>query len=93
MALYPASIDGQKATGVVHAAGVPVQRASDYVESPALRQRRRLHLGPDVNVTYSTYTDAFGKAIQNKSSFLGALTTMQTTTVADMKKSGFKTTG
>jgi multiple sugar transport system substrate-binding protein len=46
--------------------------------------------GPDVNVTYATYTDAFGKAIQAKSSFSAAVQAMQTATVADMKKNGFK---
>ena len=41
-------------------------------------------------MAYSAYKDAFDKAVQNKSSFTDALTTVQDTTVADMKKSGFK---
>jgi multiple sugar transport system substrate-binding protein len=49
--------------------------------------------GPDVTLTYSTYTDAFGKAITGKTPFSAAVTAMQTATVADMKKSGFTLAG
>ena len=50
--------------------------------------------GPDVNVAYSSYNDAFGKACQQKTqaAFAAAVDTMQSTTVADMKKSGFSVT-
>ena len=46
--------------------------------------------GPNVNVTYATYKDAFAKAITDKSTFGAAVETMQTATVADLKKNGFK---
>jgi multiple sugar transport system substrate-binding protein len=51
--------------------------------------------GPDVNVTFSSYTDAFGKAAESKQSsqFTAALTTMQQTTTNDMKNAGFKLAG
>jgi multiple sugar transport system substrate-binding protein len=45
--------------------------------------------GPDVTVTFRSYTDSFGKALQSGGSFSDALTTMQSSTVADMKKLGF----
>ena len=45
--------------------------------------------GPNANITFNTYSDAFGKAVTNKTSFLDALKTVQDTTVADMKKSGY----
>ncbi|GAA2749110.1 ABC transporter substrate-binding protein [Amnibacterium kyonggiense] len=47
--------------------------------------------GPNVNVAYSAYTDAFAKAAQAKqqSQFLSALSSMQSTTTSDLKKSGF----
>lgn len=45
--------------------------------------------GPNANITFNSYSDAFGKAVQNKTSFLDALKTVQETTVADMKKSGY----
>jgi len=51
--------------------------------------------GPDVNVTYNTYNDAFGKAAQSKkaSAFTEALATMQRSTTDDMKNAGFKLAG
>ncbi|WP_202875078.1 ABC transporter substrate-binding protein [Kribbella albertanoniae] len=47
--------------------------------------------GPNVNVAYNTYNDAFGKAAdaKKKSAFLTALTTMQASTVKDLTDSGF----
>ena len=51
--------------------------------------------GPDVNVAYSAYSDAFGKAAEAKQAakFTAALTTMQQTTTDDMKNTGFKLAG
>jgi multiple sugar transport system substrate-binding protein len=48
--------------------------------------------GPDVNVAYSEFTDAFGPAVTAKASFLAPLTKLQQTVVSDMKKSGFTVT-
>lgn len=51
--------------------------------------------GPNVNVAFSAYNDAFGKAAESKQAagFPAALTTMQKTTAEDMKNSGFKIAG
>ncbi len=49
--------------------------------------------GPNANVTFDSYSNAFGAALQNKTSLSAALDTMQTATVSDMKKVGFKVTG
>ena len=49
--------------------------------------------GPNANVTFDSYSNAFGSALQNKTSLAAALDTMQTATVSDMKKVGFKVTG
>ncbi|MFD7706313.1 extracellular solute-binding protein [Streptomyces sp. NPDC059785] len=46
--------------------------------------------GPNVNVAYSTFNDAFGTAAKNKSDFGAALQKMQEATVADLKKQGFE---
>ncbi|MDX3384184.1 extracellular solute-binding protein [Streptomyces niveiscabiei] len=46
--------------------------------------------GPNVNVAYTTFKDAFGAAAKNKSDFSAALAKMQSDTVADMKKQGFE---
>ncbi|MFJ2902257.1 ABC transporter substrate-binding protein [Streptomyces sp. NPDC087212] len=45
--------------------------------------------GPNVNVAYTSFKDAFGAAAKNKSDFAAALKTMQDATVTDMKKQGF----
>ncbi|MCT7353150.1 extracellular solute-binding protein [Streptomyces sp. 15-116A] len=45
--------------------------------------------GPNVNVAYTSYKDAFGAAAKNKSDFVAALHTVQEATVADLKKQGF----
>ncbi|GGV22049.1 sugar ABC transporter substrate-binding protein [Streptomyces griseoflavus] len=45
--------------------------------------------GPNVNVAYTTFKDAFGAAAKNKSDFTAALDAMQRETVADLKKQGF----
>lgn len=46
--------------------------------------------GPNANITFNSYSDSFGKAVQNHTSFLDALKTVQTDTVSDMKKTGYK---
>ncbi|GAA2102825.1 extracellular solute-binding protein [Kitasatospora saccharophila] len=46
--------------------------------------------GPNVNVAYSAFKDAFGKAAQDKGDFGAALTAMQQSTVEDLKKNGFQ---
>lgn len=49
--------------------------------------------GPNTNVAYSAYNDAFGPAAQAKSQagFLTALTRMQDVTLQDLKNTGFST--
>jgi multiple sugar transport system substrate-binding protein len=46
--------------------------------------------GPNVNVAYTSFKDAFGAAAKNKSDFGAALKTVQEDTVADLKKQGFE---
>ncbi|MEV6288728.1 sugar ABC transporter substrate-binding protein [Kribbella sp. NPDC051770] len=49
--------------------------------------------GPNANVTFDAYSNAFGAALQNKTALSGALDTMQEATVSDMKKLGFQVAG
>lgn len=49
--------------------------------------------GPNANVTFDSYSNAFGAALQNKTPLSGALDTMQSDTVTDMKKLGFTVAG
>lgn len=89
-ALYPADVSSQSSSALAAApAFLPAEKDFFANAKKIGTTVNTFTWGPDVTVTYSTYTDAFGAAIQKKSSFSGALETMQSTTVADMKKSGF----
>ncbi|MEV5518233.1 extracellular solute-binding protein [Streptomyces flaveolus] len=46
--------------------------------------------GPNVNVAYTAFKDAFGAAAKKKSGFAAALGTMQEETVSDLEKQGFE---
>ncbi|TMR14656.1 extracellular solute-binding protein [Nonomuraea turkmeniaca] len=88
-AIYPAATKAQSALG----------EAPEYFSNqPDFWQQaagvgagaRGFTFGPNVGVTYNAFKDAFDKALQNKSPFTDAIQTMQDTTVADMRKSGFQ---
>ncbi|GAA3818761.1 extracellular solute-binding protein [Sphaerisporangium flaviroseum] len=51
---------------------------------------RGFTFGPNVNVAYNAFRDAFDKAVLSKTSFSDALRTVQDATVADMTKAGFR---
>lgn len=90
-AIYPASVKGQAALTEApeYFSGQPDfwRRAADIGATA-----RGFTFGPDVNVTYNAFKDAFDKALQNRSDFSAAVRTMQDATVADMRKSGFQLT-
>jgi multiple sugar transport system substrate-binding protein len=44
-------------------------------------------------VTFNSYSDSFAQALQNHTSFTQALNTVQSATVSDMKKTGYKVAG
>lgn len=91
---YPASIDGQKAPQLNDPPTFMPNQPTFFADAAKISANAKgFTWGPDVNVTYAAYRDAFGKAIQNKSSFVTALDAMQSATVADMKKSGFTVSG
>ncbi|MDT0444841.1 extracellular solute-binding protein [Streptomyces johnsoniae] len=46
--------------------------------------------GPNVNVAYSTFNDAFGEAAQGRGDFLAALTAMQRSVVENLESHGFQ---
>jgi len=91
--LYPAATQGQSTPSL--------QKAPDFMPNqPTFFQTAQqisasaagFTWGPDVNVAYSAYDDAFSKAIQSRQPFTTALEAMQSATVADMKKAGFALT-
>jgi ABC-type sugar transport system, periplasmic component len=88
-AIYPASTKGQSVLTEApdYFAGQEDfwQRANEVAATA-----RGFTFGPNVNVTYDAFRNAFDKAVQNRSSFADAVTAMHEATVADMRKSGFQ---
>jgi len=91
--LYPAATAGQQALTTPPAF---FKNQPDFyqVAAKVAATTSPFTYGPNVNVAYNAYNDAFGKASDTKSSaqFRTALTSMQTTTVSDMQKTGFTVT-
>jgi multiple sugar transport system substrate-binding protein len=87
-AIYPAS-----AKGAALMTGAPDYFSSqpDFWQQAASigATARGFTFGPNVNVTYNAYKDAFDKAVAAKSDFAAAVQAMQDATIADMQKSGF----
>ncbi|WUH94926.1 sugar ABC transporter substrate-binding protein [Streptomyces sp. NBC_00433] len=89
--VYPAATSG-RSLPVLQAAPAFFPNQPDFyaeVKKVAPAARSFPMWGPDVTVTFTGYTDGFGKALQSGGSFGGALDSMQSATVADMKKLGF----
>jgi multiple sugar transport system substrate-binding protein len=88
--LYPAATAGQSTPALGKAPDFMPNQPDFYATAKQISATAAaVTWGPNVNVAYGSYRDAFGKAIQAKSDFVAALRTMQTTTVDDMRKLGF----
>jgi len=92
--VYPASVDSSAALTSPPAF---LSDQSDFysIAAESAKITKPFTYGPNVNVAYSSYNDAFGKAAQSKKAadFPAALATMQQTTLDDMKNTGFKVSG
>lgn len=88
--IYPAAIDSSAA---LTAPPAFFADQSDFwtIAATASKEVAPFTYGPNVNVAYSAYTDAFAKAAESKdpAQFEAALTTMQSTTKNDLVKAGF----
>jgi multiple sugar transport system substrate-binding protein len=89
--IYPAATSGRSLPVLATAPPFFPNQANfyDLVKQSAPHARTFQIWGPDVTVTFASYTDSFDAALQSGSSFDNALTSMQNATVADMKKTGF----
>jgi multiple sugar transport system substrate-binding protein len=94
-AIYPASNTGQNAPSLAKAPRILSAAQSDFYKKSKEYSAgaKGFTWGPNVNVAYNTYKDAFGKAVQSKAAFAPALDAIQSDTVADMKKTGFPLNG
>jgi multiple sugar transport system substrate-binding protein len=89
--VYPASTDGQSAPALNEPPSFLPDDSGFFSRAAEISKTARgFTWGPNVNVAYQSYRDAFGKAIRSNQPFTGALDTMQERTVQDMEKSGFE---
>jgi multiple sugar transport system substrate-binding protein len=93
--VYPASTDATSTALTSPPAFFANQPDFYTIAAQAGQATNPFTYGPDVNVTFSSYNDAFGKAAESKeaSAFTAALATMQQATTDDMKNTGFKLAG
>jgi len=89
--IYPAATSGRSLPILSQPPAFFPNQANyyDLVKQAAPNSRSFSIWGPNVTVTFSGYTDKFGAALQNNTSFATALDDIQNATVADMKKLGF----
>nr|BFD86330.1 extracellular solute-binding protein [Streptomyces sp. Xyl84] len=89
--IYPASTSAQLSGAFTEPPAYFSGQADFYTEAADIAKTTAPSAwGPNVNVAYTSFKDAFGAAAKNRSDFLAALATMQEATVADMKKQGFE---
>jgi multiple sugar transport system substrate-binding protein len=88
--IYPASTSAQLSGAFVAPPEYFSNQADFYAKAADIAKTTAPSAwGPNVNVAYATFNDAFGVAAKDKSDFVAALDKMQDATVADMKKQGF----
>ncbi|WP_030862860.1 ABC transporter substrate-binding protein [Streptomyces sp. NRRL S-37] len=88
--IYPASTSAQLSGAFASPPEYFANQPDFYEKAAAIAKTTAPSAwGPNVNVAYTTFKDAFGAAAKNKSDFTAALDTMQQDTVADLKKQGF----
>ncbi|WP_238012418.1 sugar ABC transporter substrate-binding protein [Dactylosporangium sp. AC04546] len=92
--IYPASTKGQSTPALSKAPAMMPNQPTFYADAAAIAKTARgFNWAPNVNVTYSQYSDIFAKAIQDKGDFTAATDALQAASVADLKKQGFTVKG
>ncbi|MFJ4537221.1 ABC transporter substrate-binding protein [Streptomyces tibetensis] len=88
--IYPAATNAQTSGAFLKPPAYFSNQADFYTKAADIAETTAPSAwGPNVNVAYTTFKDAFGAAAKNKSDFGAALKKMQDDTVADLKKQGF----
>ena len=89
--IYPAATAGQSAPSLSKAPNMMPNQPAFFADAAEISKTARgFSWAPNVNVTYSNYSDIFAKAIQSKSDFGSAVDQLQSASVADLKKQGFQ---
>ncbi|PWI13565.1 sugar ABC transporter substrate-binding protein [Streptomyces sp. Act143] len=88
--IYPAATNAQTSGAFAEPPAFFSNQADFYTKAAEIAKTTAPSAwGPNVNVAYTAFNDAFGAAAKSKSDFAAALDTMQDATVADLKKQGF----
>ena len=89
--VYPAAADAAAKALTTPPAFLSTQADFYDVAADSAEATNDFTYGPNVNVAYSSYSDAFGAAAETKdaAAFSAAVATMQTTTVDDLRNTGF----
>lgn len=88
--LYPASTSGQQSPALSEPPEFFSNQPDFYsLAGEIAATAAGFTWGPNVNVTYDAYRDAFGAAITGGTPFTAAVDTMQQTTIEDMRQQGF----
>jgi multiple sugar transport system substrate-binding protein len=89
--LYPASSDAQTSPALKEPPTMMPNQPDFFAQAAEIAETAQgFTWGPNVNVVYSTYNDAFQKAVENRGSFTDALQAMQDAAVSDLKTQGFE---
>jgi multiple sugar transport system substrate-binding protein len=89
--LYPASSDAQTSPALKEPPTMMPNQPDFFAQAAKIAETAQgFTWGPNVNVVYSTYNDAFQKAVENRGSFTDALQAMQDAAVSDLKTQGFE---
>ncbi|GAB3460817.1 ABC transporter substrate-binding protein [Actinophytocola sediminis] len=89
--LYPAARDAQSGPALAQPPAFFPDQPDFYPEAKRIADSAVGWIwGPNVNVTYQAYKDAFGKAITNRTPFADAVSEMHKSTVDDMRRNGFQ---
>lgn len=93
--IYPAATEAAKATLTKAPSYFSNQPDFYDVIASSANTVAPFTFGPNVNVAYQAFNDAFAKAAEEKTSaaFLSALTTVQQKTIDDLKNQGFTVSG
>jgi multiple sugar transport system substrate-binding protein len=92
--LYPASASGQAGPALAQPPEFFSEQTDFYELASSIADTAAgFTWGPNVNVAYDAYRDAFGAAITDRTPFADAVNQMQQTTIDDMQRQGFTVTG
>jgi multiple sugar transport system substrate-binding protein len=89
--LYPAATAGQTQPAMAEPPTMLPNQPEFFEQASEIAETAQgFTWGPNVNVVYSSYNDAFQQAVETKGSFTDALETMQEAAVSDLETQGFE---